>query len=127
MRNASFTGNLLFIETVDVWDPERRRAFAIRAQADRIPETTLDEHVRVGGPYFDVLRGEYRLEQLANGTLRLHLSSQHRVSTDFNWYARLWTDAIMADLQKRILIVIKQRCETAGLSVERQHQESAAR
>jgi len=115
VRNASFTGDVLFIETVDVWEPQRRLAFSIRAQTDRIPETTLDEHVRVGGPYFDVLRGEYRLEPLADGTIRLHLSSQHRVSTDFNWYARLWTDAIMADLQKRILVVIKQRCENAAL------------
>jgi hypothetical protein len=113
VRDASFTGGVLFIETVDVWEPQQRLAFSIRAQTDRIPATTLDEHVRVGGPFFDVLRGEYRLEPLGNGKIRLHLSSQHRVSTDFNWYAHLWTDAIMADLQKRILQVVKQRCEEA--------------
>jgi len=112
IRNATFTGGLYFLETVDVWEPEHRLAFTIAAQTDLIPPTTLDEHVRVGGPYFDVLRGEYRLEPIGNGTIRLHLSSRHRVSTDFNWYARLWTDAIMSDLQKRILFVIRQRCET---------------
>jgi hypothetical protein len=111
VRNASFTGGLSFIETVDVWEPEQRLAFSIAADTDRIPATTLDEHVRVGGPYFDVLRGEYRLESLGNGVTRLHLSSQQRVSTDFNWYARLWTDAVMSDLQRRILHVIRQRCE----------------
>ena len=102
----------MFIETVDVWEPERRLAFSIQAQTGQIPPTTLDEHVRVGGPYFDVLRGEYRLEPLANGVIRLQLSSQHRVSTDFNWYAHLWTDAVMSDLQQRILHVIRQRCES---------------
>jgi hypothetical protein len=112
VRHATFTGGLYFLETVDIWDPERRLAFTIAAQTDLIPPTTLDEHVRVGGPYFDALRGEYRLEPLGNGTTRLHLSSRHRVSTDFNWYAHLWTDAIMSDLQKRILVVIRQRCET---------------
>ena len=91
---------------------ERRLGFTIAAQTDLIPPTTLDEHVRVGGPYFDVLRGEYRLEPLGSGTTRLHLSSRHRISTDFNWYAHLWTDAVMLDLQKRILFVIRQRCET---------------
>lgn len=106
-----FTGGLFFIETVDQWEPQHRLAFTIAAQTDQIPATTLDEHVRVGGPYFDVLRGEYRLEPLGNGVTRLHLSSRHRISTDFNWYAHLWTDAIMSDLQTRILHVIKQRCE----------------
>jgi hypothetical protein len=69
----------------------------------------------VGGPFFDVLRGEYVLEPLPNGGTRLHLSSQHRVSTDFNWYAHLWTDAVMADLQATILHVIKDRAESASI------------
>ncbi|HEY5030436.1 MAG TPA: hypothetical protein VIK39_18675, partial [Candidatus Angelobacter sp.] len=70
----------------------------------------LDEHVRIGGPYFEVLRGEYRLEPVSKDVTRLHLSSQHRLSTDFNWYAHLWTDAVMSDLQKRILHVVRNRC-----------------
>lgn len=121
VRNASFTGGLYFLETVDVWEPGCRLAFTIAAQTDAIPPTTLDEHVRVGGAYFDVLRGEYRLEPLRNGTIRLHLSSRHRISTDFNWYAHLWTDAVMSDLQQRILFVIRNRCEakTPGSAVER--------
>jgi len=112
VRHASFACGLLFIETVDVWEPQQRLAFSI--VADAVPATTLDEHVKVGGPYFDVLRGEYRLEPLPNGDTRLHLSSQQRVSTDFNWYAHLWTDAAMSDLQQRILFVIKNRCEGSG-------------
>ena len=111
VRNASFAGNLVFIETVDVWESRQRLGFTIAAETDKIPATTLDEHVRVGGEYFDVLRGEYRLEPLSPTVTRLHLSSQHRLSTDFNWYAHLWTDAVMSDLQKRILYVVQQRCQ----------------
>lgn len=115
IRHATFAGGVLFVETIDVWEPEHRLGFSIQAQTDQIPKTTLDEHVRIGGQYFDVLHGEYRLEPLANGVTRLHLSSRHRVSTDFNWYAHLWTDAVMSDLQKRILFVVQQRCERKGL------------
>jgi hypothetical protein len=111
VRHGTFTGNLGFIETITVWEPQKRLAFNISAETDKIPSTTLDEHVRVGGEYFDVLRGEYRLEPLAKNLTRLHLSSEHRVSTDFNWYAHLWTDAVMADLQRRILYVVKARCQ----------------
>jgi hypothetical protein len=111
IRHATFERGVLFIETIDVWDPERRLGFSIRAQTDQIPKTTLDEHVTVGGKFFDVLHGEYRLEPLPNGRTRLHLTSQSRVSTDFNWYAHLWTDAVMSDLQRRILFVVKNRSE----------------
>jgi hypothetical protein len=113
VRHATFEGGVLFVETIDEWEPQHRLGFSIRAQTDQIPPTTLDEHVTVGGKFFDVLHGEYVLEPLANGGTRLHLLSRHRVSTDFNWYAHLWTDAVMSDLQKRILFVVKNRSEAA--------------
>jgi hypothetical protein len=111
VRHATFEGGVLFIENIDVWEPERRLAFSIHAQTDQIPPTTLDDHVHIGGPFFDVLRGEYVIEPLPDGSVRLHLSSQHRVSTDFNWYAHFWTDGVMADVQETILTVIQKRCE----------------
>ena len=114
VRHATFEGGVLFVETIDTWEPQSRLGFSIRAQTDQIPPTTLDEHVTVGGKFFDVLHGEYVLEPLANGSTRLHLLSRHRVSTDFNWYAHLWTDAVMSDLQKRILVVVKNRSESAA-------------
>ena len=117
MRHATFARGVLFIENVDVWEPGHRLAFSIHAQTEQIPRTTLDEHVRIGGPYFDVLRGEYVLEPLPNGVTRLHLYSQQRLSTDFNWYAQLWTGAIMRDLQNGILYVIKNRCEKRSVDL----------
>jgi hypothetical protein len=111
VRQASFSGGVLFIETVDVWEPGHRLAFSIHPETAKIPNTTLDEHVTVGGPYFDVLRGEYELEPLGNGVTRLYLRSWQRVSTDFNWYAHLWSDAVMSDLQKTILHVVQQRAQ----------------
>jgi hypothetical protein len=112
IRYATFQGGVLFIETIDVWEPEQRLGFSIRAQTDQIPPATFDEHVTVGGKFFDVLHGEYMLQPLPNGRTRLHLISRSRVSTDFNWYAHLWTDAVMADLQQRILHVVKNRSES---------------
>jgi hypothetical protein len=89
VRHATFEGGVLFVETIDEWEPQHRLGFSIRAQTEQIPPTTLDEYVTVGGKFFDVLHGEYMLEPLANGTTRLHLASRHRISTDFNWYAHL--------------------------------------
>ncbi len=111
VRHASFQNGLLFIETINKWDEGHILAFSIKADTQHIPPTTLDEHVTIGGRYFDVLNGEYSLEPHSGGNVILHLSSQERLSTDFNSYAGLWTDALMRSLQQSILQVIKHRCE----------------
>jgi hypothetical protein len=114
IRHASFERGVVFVETIRVWEPGRRLAFAIDADPDSIPARALDEHVTVGGPYFDVLEGEYEIEPLAADRVRLHLASRHRLSTRFNFYAGAWTDFILADTQRYILEALKRRCEAEG-------------
>lgn len=114
VRHATFERGVLFIETVTVWEVNRKLTFSIHADATTIPPTALDEHVTVGGPFFDVLEGEYELEPLPDGSVRLRLRSRHRVSTHFNAYATLWTDWIMSDVQSYILDIIRRRCEATN-------------
>ncbi|MDR3735165.1 MAG: hypothetical protein P4L10_06470 [Acidobacteriaceae bacterium] len=113
VRKASFEGGVLFTETITDWQPDHTIAFSIRADTPSIPSTTLDEHVTIGGEYFDVLDGRYTIEPQQDGSIRLRLVSQERLSTDFNWYAGLWSDAVMRSLQQSILEVIQHRCESA--------------
>lgn len=115
VRHASFQGGLLFVETIDDWQPDWRIGFTIAADTAHIPPTTLDEHVTIGGRFFDVLHGEYRLEALPSGDILLHLTSSQRLNTDFNPYAALWTDAVMRDLQQSILEVVKHRSEADSI------------
>ena len=116
VRNASFERGLNFTETITEWLPGKRIAFTIAADTAGIPSTTLDAHVTVGGRFFDVLTGEYDLESLPGGDTLLHLSSRQRLSTDFNAYAALWSDAVMSDMQNNILHVVRNRCETEARS-----------
>ncbi|HNC44239.1 MAG TPA: hypothetical protein PLU80_08735, partial [Acidobacteriota bacterium] len=111
VRHATFEGKVLFVETITTWEREKKLAFTIKADTASIPPTTLDEHVTVGGPFFDVLDGTYWLEPVGHNQVILHLSSNHRLSTRFNFYAGWWTDAIMRDIQNNILGIIKNRCE----------------
>ena len=110
VRDATFTGGLVFTETITEWRPESDLEFSIRANTQSIPATTLDEHVTIGGAFFDVLEGEYQLEKRPDGVL-LRLISRERVSTHFNPYAGAWSDAVMRSIQKQILEVIRRRCE----------------
>lgn len=114
VRTASFERGLVFFETVTDWRPGQRLSFTIRADTAHIPPTTLDEHVTIGGPYFDVLDGTYSMEPLSEGVLLLHLTSHQRLTTDVNSYASLWTDAIMSNLQSSILQVIQHRSENSS-------------
>ena len=61
--------------------------FSIRANTYDIPSTTLDEHILIGGKYFDVLDGTYELEKLDENRYRLHLYSKFKMNTTFNFYA----------------------------------------
>jgi hypothetical protein len=112
VRHASFERDVVFIERVTTWDENHALAFTIHANEGHVPSSALDSHVTVGGRYFDVLNGAYRIEPRPEGGVILHLSSDHRLSTSFNPYASRWTDFVMRDTQSYILDILKQRCES---------------
>ncbi|GLU43607.1 hypothetical protein Musp01_12310 [Muricauda sp. NBRC 101325] len=111
-REAIFTKGLIFHETVTEYEDNHKMSFTIKAYPHEIPSTTLDEHVVIGGNYFDVLNGTYELEKLPNGLFRLHLYSHFKMNTTFNFYAGWWGKLIMKDIQNNILQVQKKRSET---------------
>lgn len=118
IRNATFEGNVLFVERVTLWEPYERIGFTIEADTENIPPDTFDEHVTIGGPYFDVLYGEYWIEEIDEGSVRLHLHSSQRVSTGFNFYAHLWTTWLMDELQTYIIEIIKTRAEATPQTIQ---------
>lgn len=110
-RKAIFTNGLQFHETVTTYDHQKKMTFTIQANPHEIPSTTLDEHIVVGGTYFDVLNGTYELEKLSSGKYRLHLYSHFILNTTFNNYAGIWATWIMKDIQNNILKIEKKRAE----------------
>ncbi len=110
IRRAKFERGLVFTETITRWEPGTLLSFTIDPNTDSIPSSTLDEHVTIGGPYFDVLTGTYTLTPYGRMTL-LTLESRHRVSTHFNIYAGWWAERIMSSIQWNILEVHKRRAE----------------
>ena len=111
IRKAIFARGLFFTETVTKVEQYKVLAFNIKADPNSIPPEALDEHVTVGGKYFDVLEGKYEIQQIDDNKTLLHLTSQFRLSTPFNFYSGLWSKLIMRDVQKNILEIIKQRSE----------------
>lgn len=112
-RHATFERDVSFFEIVTHWDAPKKLSFTIKADPDFIPRTAFDEHIIVGGRFYDVLDGTYEIEPAEGGTCRLHLHSTHRLSTRFNWYAGWWSEWVMNQIQGSILEVIRQRCEVS--------------
>lgn len=112
IRKALFAKGLFFTEIVTEVVPYKILAFDIKSDPNSIPPKALDEHVMVGGKYFDVLEGKYEMEKVNDKKIILHLTSQFRLSTRFNFYSGLWSKLIMKDIQENILEIIKRRSET---------------
>jgi hypothetical protein len=110
-RQAIFTNGLVFHETVTEYIDNKKMSFTIKALPHEIPLTTMDAHLVVGGKYFDVLNGTYELEKLNEKTYRLHLYSNFKLTTTFNFYASWWAKNIMKDIQNNILQIEKHRAE----------------
>jgi hypothetical protein len=110
-RKAIFDKGLVFHEEVKIYEHQKKMNFSIKAYPYEIPSTTMDEHVVIGGDYFDVLDGTYELEKLNETSYRLHLYSHFKLTTTFNFYASWWAKWIMKDIQNNILLVIKERTE----------------
>jgi hypothetical protein len=114
VRTASFERGVVFKEVVMAWEPEKRIKFTI--DASTVPVAALDEHVSIGGPFFDVLTGTYELHPLPGARTLLVLTSEHRVSTRFNFYAIFWANRVMSSIQQNILHVLRDRAERARTS-----------
>jgi hypothetical protein len=108
LRHSTYENGMAFNEMVLDWQPQERLRFTIVPDHTAPLPMPFDE---IGGRYFELVDGTYRLEPLGDGLVRLHLSSTHRLSTSFNGYGGLWMDFILRDLQQYILEIVKGRAE----------------
>jgi hypothetical protein len=111
VRTAIYENGLRFSEEIMVWEEQRRLTFTIVPDPTLVGSSTLPLK-QIGRNSFSPLEATYTIEPLADGKVRLHLSSKHRLSTNFNAYGGLWTDLFMSDLQSDILRIVKARSET---------------
>lgn len=111
VRSITWEQGIKFKEKITQWNEGVGFSYDIDVDPASIPPKTLDEHVMIGGRYFDVLHGGYHLEQVAPGLTKVTLRCTYRVSTNLNFYSAMWADFILDDFHTMILEVIKHRCE----------------
>lgn len=78
---------------------------------DSFPKGSMDDHVGVGGKYFNLLKTDYKLDKLDDHTTRLTLMIDYRLSTEYNWYSKLWADYILNQFSDVVMNIHKNRME----------------
>jgi hypothetical protein len=68
------------------WVPDRQVRWTYRFREDSVPAGALDDHVKIGGAYFDLIDTTYSIANTPVGS-ELSVEMRYRVSTNFNWYA----------------------------------------
>jgi uncharacterized protein YndB with AHSA1/START domain len=113
VRHIEMGKGIRFDQVIVDWEPERRVRYTYRFTPDSFPPHALDDHVRIGGEYFDLHDTEYVLEPTPDGT-RLTVRMSYRVSTHFNWYARLVGRVLIGNFEKTALGFYARRAEQAA-------------
>lgn len=112
VRSITWEKGIKFEEKIKSWEEGIGFAYDINVDPASIPPTTLDEHVMIGGRYFDVLEGSYHIDELGQSKSLVTLTCTYRVTTNLNFYSKWWADFILDDFNQMILEVIKKRSES---------------
>lgn len=110
VRHIEMGKGIEFDQVVVDWKPGRRVSYTYRFTPDSFPPRALDDHVRIGGDYFDLRDTEYTLSATEDGT-RLTARMSYRVSTHFNWYAGLVARVLIGNFEESALAFYAGRAE----------------
>ncbi|GAB2507681.1 SRPBCC family protein [Lysobacter humi (ex Lee et al. 2017)] len=112
VRHLRMGKGIHFDQVVAEERPGRYIRWTYRFAPDSVPPRALDDHVAMGGAYFDMLDTSYTLKPSRSGT-DLRIRMQYRVSTQFNWYVAPIADALFGNFEETILRFYRRRSESA--------------
>ena len=113
VRKVQWQKDVRFEEIITEWQPQQRVKWRYRFSPDSFPAGALDDHVVIGGHYFDLRDSAYTLTPRDGGT-ELRIDVSWRVSTRFNWYADRVAQFLLGDFSEHILRFYKARSESAA-------------
>jgi hypothetical protein len=111
VRKITMGKDVHFDHVFTAWEENRRVHWTYRLYKDSFPPYALDDHVVVGGYYFDVNDTSYELTPSAEGT-QLRIRMGYRVTTQFNWYAEPLARSLLGNFEEVVLNFYRRRSET---------------
>ena len=83
---------------------------------DSFPKGSMDEHVAIGGKYFDLKDTAFKLEPIDEYKTRLTITARYKINSSINFYAVPASKLLGNDFIKTILGLYQQRSETTERS-----------
>ncbi len=114
IRECHFTTGP-FIEPITAWEPPHRLAFDVASQPPSMRELSPWP---IHPPHLDGMirsqRGEFQIEAVGDGLTRLRGTTWYTIEAAPAAYWRLWTDAIIHRIHRRVLDHIARQAERLG-------------
>ncbi len=111
VRTIQWERGVRFEEKVVANHPPYLLSWDYQFNSNSFPKGSLDDHVEVGGQYFDLLKTDYQLAKIDAHTTKLVLTIDYRVSTEFNWYSKLWIHYVLGEFSDVVMTIHKNRLE----------------
>ena len=114
VRKITMGKSIHFEQVATEWQENGYVRWTYRFFEDSFPPNALDDHVKIGGRYFDIIDTSYRLIPAGPGSTELRISMRYRVSTQFNWYADSVARLLVGNFEEVILNFYRVRAERAA-------------
>jgi hypothetical protein len=111
VRHVTMGKSIHFDQFSTDWREDQFVRWQYRFSADSFPPNALDDHVRIGGKYFDLIDTEYSIAPINSNHSELQIRMHYRVSTQFNWYANGVAQLLMGNFEEVILKFYRERSE----------------
>ncbi|WP_431289290.1 SRPBCC family protein [Roseateles chitinivorans] len=112
VRESRWERGVHFLGRVTERVEGRRIAWRYEFSPDSFPPGTMDDHVVIGGRYFDLGETRFSLTPLAATHTRLDIEAHYRVTSSINVYAVPVADFLGRDFVDGLLTLYKRRSET---------------
>jgi hypothetical protein len=112
VRRITMGKGVYFDQVFAEWQENRYVRWTYRFYEDSFPRGALDDHVMIGGHYFDFSDTSYTLVPRGD-TTELRMRMHYRVSTPFNWYADAVAQTLLGNVEEVILDFYRQRSESS--------------
>lgn len=116
VRKIKMGKNVYFDQIVTEWHENQYVKWKYRFYEDSFPPNALDDHVVIGGRYFDLKDTSYTLTPLKNGT-ELSIKIHYRVNTMFNWYSNTVAKILLGNVAEIFLDFYRHRSELNALKL----------
>lgn len=121
IRRITMGKHVYFDQVIEEWREGAHVRWTYRFYEDSFPAHAMDDHVRIGGTYFDLIDTSYTLTPEQSQT-RLTVRFQYRLSTRFNWYAGPLLEELLENAADTYLQLYAERAShSANVATAEQH------